>query len=72
MEPLVTLSNEGGTVNDDIPPGNFSLYFGWISGMGDFLIQNTCMLPKQASVTDCLGVYRKSLGVLCFVDFYQK
>jgi hypothetical protein len=72
MEPLGTLSDEGGTVNDDIPPGNFSLYFGWISGVGDFLIQNTSMFKKQASVTDRFSVYRKSLGVLCFVDFYQK
>lgn len=70
MEPLATLNDEGGTC-DDIPP-SFTLYWRRISRMGGFLIQNTRMLKEQASVTDCISVYRKSLGVLCFVDFHQK
>ena len=71
MEPLGTLSNEGGTC-DDKPPSCTPLYRSWFSRVGAFIEANTRLCKEREGSSSYIGVYRKSLGVFCFVDFHQK
>lgn len=62
----------GGEENYEPPPGEPPLCSNWLSRVAACASKNLSVFPRRE---DCIGdhcFYRKSLGVLGFVEFYPE